>query len=116
MFSNTRVLLFVLLLGFFLLVRQPSTSTDTDTKTKTEPLSDDEAIEAIDVSQLLRLPGNCGNATYPRVYNRGETLHIITTTFMQYQPKLIDLGKANLKLFEAFCLPAMIHQTSQNFF
>jgi hypothetical protein len=72
-----------------------------------------DAIEAIEVTKLLQLPKN---ATYPKVYKRGEIFHIIKTRFMQYQPKLVELGKARLELFKTFCLPSMLHQTSQNFF
>jgi hypothetical protein len=112
-FAQTVVVLSVLVKGLFLLVRHPSTSTDMATATRAKTVDTNKAIEDIDVSKLLRLPSN---ATYPRVYKRGDTFHIIKTLFMQYQCNLVELGQARLKLFETFCLPAMIHQTSQNFF
>jgi Putative rhamnosyl transferase len=34
---------------------------------------------------------------------------------MQQQPHLIDLGLARLKIFEHFCLPTIVQQTSQDF-
>lgn len=34
---------------------------------------------------------------------------------MQHQPNLLHLGRARLALFRAFCLPTIIHQTSQKF-
>ena len=70
-------------------------------------------IEGIEVTKLLQLPKN---ATYPKVYKKGEVFHIIKTRFMQYQPRLVELGKARLELFKTFCLPSMLHQTTQNFF
>ena len=72
-----------------------------------------KALEEIEVHKLLQLPKN---ATYPKVYKKGEVFHIIKTRFMQYQPKLVELGKARLELFKTFCLPSMLHQTTQNFF
>lgn len=72
-----------------------------------------EQVEGIEVHKLLQLPKN---ATYPKVYAKGDVFHIIKTRFMQYQPKLVDLGKARLELFKTFCLPSMLHQTTQNFF
>lgn len=71
------------------------------------------AIETIETHKLLKLPRN---VTYPKVYKKGEVFHIIKIRFMQHQPTLLELGKARLELFKAFCLPSMIHQTSQNFF
>jgi hypothetical protein len=34
---------------------------------------------------------------------------------MQRQAHLLELGRARLALFETFCFPSMVHQTSQNF-
>ena len=72
-----------------------------------------QTIADISVSKLLELPSN---KTYPKVYKNGSVFHIVKTRFMQYQPKLLELGKARLELFKTFCLPSMLHQTTQNFF
>jgi hypothetical protein len=45
-----------------------------------------------------------------------DLVHIVTTRFMQYQPSLLALGEARLKLFETFCLPSMLGQSIDNFF
>jgi hypothetical protein len=42
-------------------------------------------------------------------------IHIVNTRFMQEQGHLTTLGKARLHLFETFCLPTMIHQSTQHF-
>ena len=42
-------------------------------------------------------------------------IHIVNTRFMQEQGHLVTLARARLFLFETFCLPTMIHQTSQQF-
>jgi len=42
-------------------------------------------------------------------------VHIFHTRFMQLQPDLLDLGEARLRLFETFCLPSMVHQTTNSF-
>ena len=47
-------------------------------------------------------------------YNR-TVLHFVKTRFMQYQPNLTALGGARLELFEDFCMPSVVHQTTQNF-
>lgn len=44
-----------------------------------------------------------------------ELVHIVHTRFMQAQPHLLDLGRARLNMFKTFCLPSMVHQSSQNF-
>lgn len=72
-----------------------------------------QSIADISVTELLHLPSN---STYPKVYKKGNLFHIVKTRFMQYQPKLVELGKARLELFKTFCLPSMLHQTTQNFF
>lgn len=71
-------------------------------------------IESLETVRLLQVPP--GNITYPKVYKKGELFHIIKTRFMQHQPRLLELGKARLELFKTFCLPSMLHQTTQNFF
>jgi len=43
-------------------------------------------------------------------------IHIVNTRFMQDQGPLETLGMARLKLFQTFCLPSMILQSSQHFF
>ena len=42
-------------------------------------------------------------------------VHFVSTRFMQYQPNLLSLGRARVYQFETFCVPTMVHQTSQNF-
>jgi hypothetical protein len=72
-----------------------------------------QTIADISVSELVQLPAN---QTFPKVYKKNQVFHIVKTRFMQFQPKLVELGKARLELFKTFCLPSMLHQTSQNFF
>eukprot|EP00984_Skeletonema_dohrnii_P022715 scaffold11812_cov137-Skeletonema_dohrnii-CCMP3373.AAC.3 len=47
--------------------------------------------------------------------NHDQMLHVIQTRFMQHQSHLTELGFARLALFEAFCLPSIMGQTSNNF-
>jgi hypothetical protein len=47
--------------------------------------------------------------------NQNRIVHVIQTRFMQHQSHLLELGFARLVLFETFCLPSMLEQTSQNF-
>jgi hypothetical protein len=47
--------------------------------------------------------------------NQNRIVHVIQTRFMQHQSHLLELGFGRLKLFETFCLPSMLAQTSQNF-
>ena len=42
-------------------------------------------------------------------------VHVIQTRFMQHQPYLTTLAFARLALFETFCLPSILAQTSNNF-
>lgn len=51
----------------------------------------------------------------PSVTADRSMLHIVKTRFMQYQPHLRHLGGARVELFRTFCLPTMVHQTSDNF-
>ena len=44
-----------------------------------------------------------------------DLIHVVETRFMQQQSGLLELGLARLALFEAFCLPSMLSQTSSNF-
>lgn len=46
---------------------------------------------------------------------REPVVHVIQTRFMQQQPHLVELGLARLEIFKTFCLPTIIHQTSQDF-
>jgi hypothetical protein len=81
---------------------------------------DSKVPESIDIDEhYLNL-----NDVNMKQYNGANTLdtttsssvvHIFHTRFMQHQPALLELGKARLLLFELFCLPTMVHQTSQNF-
>ncbi len=47
--------------------------------------------------------------------NRNRIVHVIQTRFMQHQSHLLELGFARLALFETFCLPSLLAQTSNNF-
>lgn len=47
--------------------------------------------------------------------NNRKLVHVIQTRFMQHQGSLLELGKARLALFEAFCFPSVLAQTNQNF-
>lgn len=72
-------------------------------------------IAKIDVEPLLHKPDN---STLPGYYGKKnrKAIHIVKTRFMQHQPELVALGKARVELFKTFCLPSMVHQTTQNFF
>ena len=48
--------------------------------------------------------------------NNWPLIHIVQSRFMQEQGPLETLGMARLKLFQVFCLPSMIQQSSQDFF
>ncbi len=43
-------------------------------------------------------------------------IHLVQSRFMQEQGPLETLGMARLKLFQTFCLPSMVQQSSQEFF
>eukprot|EP00980_Cylindrotheca_fusiformis_P010550 scaffold2334_cov118-Cylindrotheca_fusiformis.AAC.22 len=47
--------------------------------------------------------------------NDNDMVHVIYSRFMQHQPNLLELGKARLELFKAFCLPTIAKQTNQQF-
>jgi len=51
----------------------------------------------------------------PTKTSQNRIVHVIQTRFMQHQSNLLELGFARLALFEAFCLPSILAQTSQNF-
>lgn len=42
-------------------------------------------------------------------------LQVIQTRFMQFQPNLAALGEARLDIFETFCLPSMLAQSSNKY-
>ena len=42
-------------------------------------------------------------------------IHIVRSRYQQGQPNLTALGWARLELFKDFCLPSMVHQTTDNF-
>ena len=44
-----------------------------------------------------------------------KVLHLVVTRFQQYQPNLLHLGEARLKLFKTFCLSSMKKQSTQRF-
>ncbi len=46
--------------------------------------------------------------------NRYNVVHVIQTRFMQFQPHLIELGRARLKLFQTITLPSVVQQTTAN--
>ena len=48
-------------------------------------------------------------------FGRDDVVHVIQTRFMQQQPRLLELGLARLRIFEAFCLPTLRQQTSGSF-
>jgi hypothetical protein len=64
------------------------------------PVDDDETTSSIDG---VSTTGN--HSDPPRL------IHVVETRFMQNQPKLIELARARLRLFETICLPTIIHQT-----
>ncbi|KAL7531588.1 hypothetical protein ACHAXR_008698 [Thalassiosira sp. AJA248-18] len=47
--------------------------------------------------------------------NENNIVHVVETRFMQGQSHLLELGLARLALFQAFCLPSIVSQTSGNF-
>lgn len=47
--------------------------------------------------------------------NDFDLVHVVLTRFMQHQPNLVHLGMARLELFQSFCLPTMIRQTTKQF-
>lgn len=42
-------------------------------------------------------------------------VQVIQTRFMQFQPNLLALGEARLKIFATFCLPSILAQSSKKF-
>jgi hypothetical protein len=60
------------------------------------------------ISDIIDDEDNLRNWDYPLV-------HIVNTRFMQEQGHLKALGMARLYLFRTFCLPTIIHQSTQQF-
>lgn len=52
---------------------------------------------------------------YQHWKNDLNVVHVVQTRFMQHQPNLLHLGRARLALFETFCLPTIVNQTTQQF-
>jgi hypothetical protein len=78
---------------------------------------DDEISDEITDINSADLLAVHNRTARPKSYARKrKVFHIFKTRFMQQQPNLVELGKARLELFKAFCLPSMVHQTNQNFF
>lgn len=44
-----------------------------------------------------------------------DSIHVVTTRFMQHQPSLLALGHARLELFKRFCLRTIHYQDTSNF-
>lgn len=44
-----------------------------------------------------------------------QSVHVVTTRFMQHQPSLLSLGHARLELFKTFCLQTMAYQSTADF-
>lgn len=44
-----------------------------------------------------------------------QPVQVIQTRFMQLQPNLLALGEARLRIFETFCLPSILIQSSKKF-
>jgi hypothetical protein len=47
--------------------------------------------------------------------NQHNVVHVIQTRFMQFQPHLLELGWARLRLFQAITFPSVTHQTQSEF-
>jgi len=47
--------------------------------------------------------------------NKYNVVHVVLTRFMQHQPNLLHLGRARLELFQTFCLPTLVQQTTKEF-
>jgi len=57
-----------------------------------------------------------GNDGVDEIVSDPKLIHIVHTRFMQHQTNLTTLGVARLQQFLAFCLPTMVHQSTQDFF
>jgi hypothetical protein len=51
----------------------------------------------------------------PTWKNRHDLVHVVQTRFMQFQPNLIELGRARLRLFAAVTLPSVVQQSQSEF-
>ena len=47
--------------------------------------------------------------------DNNDLVHIVTTRFMQYQSRLLHLGRARIDLFRTITLPSMLRQSTQQF-
>lgn len=72
--------------------------------------------------RALSTPDNANKPTYSNAtlsawdFSKDEqVVQVIQTRFMQFQPNLIALGEARLKIFETICLPSVQAQSSQKF-
>lgn len=74
--------------------------------------SSDELILSTNQQQPMSI-----NMTYPNDiwYNDYNIVHVVQTRFMQFQPNLITLGYARLKLFQSVTIPSIVSQTNPNF-
>lgn len=102
---------------FFFLMRQQGPAYYTDDNS-----SDSVARLQQFASQLgARRPTVYFNRTFiPQLLSEKEVLqyrgiHIVRSRYQQGQPNATVLGHARLKLFEEFCLPSMVGQTTDNF-
>jgi len=48
-------------------------------------------------------------------HNEFGLVHVLHTRFQQKQPHLLHLGRARLQLFQEFCLPTILQQTTNSF-
>lgn len=48
-------------------------------------------------------------------HNEFGLVHVLHTRFQQKQPHLLHLGRARLQLFQEFCLPTILQQTTRSF-
>lgn len=70
------------------------------------------------LARRFKLPAPVySNATLAAWDFTSETsvVQLIQTRFMQSQPDLMALGKARLDIFESFCLPSMLSQSSDKY-
>lgn len=72
------------------------------------------------INSQTQLKSRPNNSHSPIIQHLQDTwdlplVHIVNTRFMQEQGHLQSLGRARLYLFQAFCLPSMVHQSTQNF-
>jgi Putative rhamnosyl transferase len=137
----TFVLLVLVLAGATILWLTPSkshnnslgttTTRSSSSPTKNQPslVIDHEKLKQ-EIVSFLKQNNNNNSATTPRTMTSPTSstmiahlvstwtaplVHIVNTRFMQEQGHLKALGRARLHLFRTFCLPTMIHQSTQDF-